>query len=176
MSRKQLIHATEHRGMNPALARHRGTPILEKSNSTSSSTTARVHARHPVLCKATWDFFTGTGGAKPGYIFDLSKGGLLLKTSDPIDHRRWVRIVLRDTSLNVNFAMVGRAVRAENRLEAVGDFDITLYRYGIQFTHPNYLMTPSGQDLILALSSRNLRVASCLSLNSKSSLRPGFLA
>ena len=53
--------------------------------------------------------------------------------------------------------------------------EITLYQHGIEFTFPNYVSFGST-DLILALSKRNLRVRSCLSLNSRSSLRPEFLA
>lgn len=139
------------------------------------NTSQRRHERIRTFCRAKWDFFSGNTGSKTGFVTDVSHGGCLLKVSEPIDHRRWVRILINDERSNVHFSLVGRVVRCENTLEAVTDSELTLFRYGIQFTHPAFY-GENGQDLILALSRRNLRVLSCLSLNTKSSLRPGFLA
>ena len=74
----------------------------------------------------------------------------------------------------MGFTLVGRITRRENKLEAVGD-EMTLYRYGIEFTYPGCLAN-QDLDLILALSSKNLSVRSCLMRNNKSSLRSEFLA
>lgn len=134
---------------------------------------ARREERLPYFRRAVWDFFTGSTGGKSGFIANVSKSGCLLKSADPIDHRRWVRILIEDDR-NVHFSVVGRAVRCENILESISDTEFTLYRYGIQFTQPCFLSLQA--DLTLALSSRNLSVVSCRSLNTKSSLRPGFLA
>jgi hypothetical protein len=66
-------------------------------------------------------------------------------------------------------AAVGRVIRCEHAIEAVGDEDdISLYRYGIEFVQPCFANT-QDLDLILALSNRNWTVRSCLSLNTKSS-------
>jgi hypothetical protein len=140
----------------------------------------RRHERYGFFRKATWDFFTGSTGVKPAYILNISKNGCLLKASDPIEHRRWIRIVIHDHHSNVSFTQIGRVVRREDIVESfespdtAGEHDVTLYRYGIEFTHPGFLS--DQEDLILALSSKNLMVRSCLNLNDKSSFRPGSLA
>lgn len=134
----------------------------------------RQHERTEVLKKADWDYFTGPEGHKQAFITNMSQGGCLLKTSEPIEHRRWLRIMLHDDRSNVTFSLVGRVVRCEEAMETVSEGEFTLYRYGVQFTHPSELSLKG--HLILALSSRNLSVVSCLSLNKKSSLREGFLA
>lgn len=75
---------------------------------------ARRHERYPFFRKASWDFFTGGGRFKPGYIMNISKGGCLLKASEPIDHRRWVRLMIQDHQSNVCFSHVGRVVRRQD--------------------------------------------------------------
>jgi hypothetical protein len=153
------------------------------SDDHSEGMKARQHERYAFFRKARWDFFTAGNGLKTGYVLNISKGGCLLKACEPIEHRRWVRIMIQDHHTNVFFAQVGRIVRRQDLMESVtfpegndGDSitDITLYRYGVEFTHPSYLT--DQDDLILALSSKNLSVRSCRSLNSTSSLRPGSLA
>ena len=128
----------------------------------------RRYDRVEVFQKAKWDFFTSGTGSKLGYVTNISRGGCLLKTNENIEHRRWVRMMIRDDSNNVAYTAIGRIVRQENSLEIINSTDVILYRYGIEFTHPF--------DFILALSSKNLMVRSCRSLNTKSSLRPEFLA
>ncbi len=118
--------------------------------------------------KTRWDFFSGGTGSKPGYTTDLSPTGCTLKTSEPIEFRRWIRMIIREEKQNLCFTAVGRVVRCENSFEATAGSDVTLYRYVVEFTYP--------LDLILALSSRNLRVLSCRTRKTKSSMRPGFLA
>lgn len=146
----------------------------------TTPTHAREFERHGFFRKASWDFFSGSTGGKPGYILNISRGGCLLKASEPIEHRRWIRIMIHDHYTNLSFTQVGRVVRREDIIESLesldlGDgYDITLHRYGIEFTRPSALT--SQADLILALSSKNLSVRSCLSLNSKSSFLPGSWA
>lgn len=139
------------------------------------NTSQRKHERVRLFCKAKWDFFTGNTGPKAGFVTDISQGGCLLKVCEPIEHRRWLRILVNDNQSNVHFSLVGRVVRCESQLEAVTESELSLFRYGIQFTHPAFV-GQDGQDLIFALSRRNFRVFSCLSRNTKSSLRPGFFA
>ncbi len=133
----------------------------------------RVHQRYPFFRTARWDFFTGGSGLKTGYVTNISKGGCLLKAYEPIEHRRWLRVFIQDAHTNVCFAQVGRIVRRQDIMESLEPHsdDITLYRYGMEFTHPSYLTRQD--DLILALSSTNLTVRSCLNLNKTSSLREG---
>lgn len=136
----------------------------------------RQDIRLPVLRKVKWDFFTGGDGSKSGFITDISKSGCLLKNCKPIHTRRWLRILvpLSEENSSFLFSVVGRIVRREDKLESIMNTEFTLYRYGIQFTQPTYLNFQ--EDLIFALSTRNPSVLSCLNRNTKSSLRPGFLA
>jgi hypothetical protein len=141
----------------------------------------RRHERVEFFGWTVWDFFTAGTGRKDGWITDISRGGCLLKTNEPIEHRRWIRLIIAgesgaDGDRNVRYSLVGRVIRRENVVESVAlAEDVSTHRYGIEFTFPSPI---SDQDfaLILALSSRNLSVRSCRSLNEKSSLRPGFLS
>ena len=136
----------------------------------------RKHDRVDFSRQARWDFFAEGTGSKTGSLINISKTGCLLKTAEPIEHQRWLRIMVRDSESNLHLSLVGKIVRCENRLEAYDPREeVTLYRYGIQFTYPAVL-SDQDFDLILALSSRNFKVRSWRSRNSKSSLRPGFLA
>ncbi len=131
----------------------------------------RQHERIEFFRKVRWDFYTASSGPKTGYVTNLSKTGCLMKSNELIDHRRWIRIMLIEEDSNVTYTAVGRIVRCENVLEAVTEDDVTLYRFGIEFTRPNYFAC-----LILDFSKRNLTVRSCRNLNTKSSLRLGFLS
>jgi hypothetical protein len=106
---------------------------------------------------------------KTGYILNISRGGCLFKASDLIDHRRWVRIVIQDHRSNVSFSQIGRIVRRENVIECLQiengktlEHDITLYRYGVEFTHPSFLT--AQEETIAALAHRNLSVRPQLDL------------
>jgi hypothetical protein len=132
---------------------------------------ARKHERFGWLRRTRWDFFTAGSGSKGGYVTNVSEGGCLLKTTELIEHRRWIRLLIQDGQ--VAHTAVGRVIRCEHAIEAIGpvdgsDGDISLYRYGIEFVQPCFA---NSQDLslILAASNRNWTVRSCLSLNTKSS-------
>jgi hypothetical protein len=127
---------------------------------------ARRYERYNWVRKARWDFFTAGNGGKSGYVTNISKGGCLLKTTDLIEHRRWIRILIHDGQMA--HTAIGRVIRCEHAIEAVGDDDISLYRYGVEFVQPCFAST-QDLDLILALSNKNWTVRSCLSLNTKSS-------
>jgi hypothetical protein len=116
-----------------------------------------------------WDFFTAGNGAKRGYLANISAGGCLLKTSELIEHRRWLRLMIQDE--NVHYTAVGRVTRRENVIEAFGEHDITLYRYGVEFTYPGSFGAEES-DLISALSNKNFTERSCLIRNSRSLRRP----
>lgn len=138
--------------------------------------TQRKSERFDFFSRVSWDFFAEKSGKKNGYIGNISSTGCLLKTSELIENRRWLRLIIQDDSTNLYITAIGRVVRKRNLMEVVhGGLDFTLYHYGIEFTYPNYL-TYADTDLIFALSRRNLSVRSCLSLNSRSPFRPGFLA
>jgi hypothetical protein len=83
-----------------------------------------------------WDFFTDGDGAKSGYLVDLSENGCMLCTQLPIEHRRWIRLVIQAEGQNVFFTAIGRVVRREDRLEAWDDRNVTLHRFGVEFIHP----------------------------------------
>ncbi len=136
----------------------------------------RRHDRLDFVRTTSWDFLKDATGAKRGYLTNISQSGALLKTIDPIAHHRPIRMMIEDKNTNICIALVGRAVRCENKIEATDDGDdVTIYRYGIEFQFPR-MLSNQDLDLILALSSRNFTVRSCRSLNSKSSALPGFLA
>ncbi len=145
----------------------------------------RMYPRYEIAQKANWDFFSAPTGKKEGYLGDVSAAGCLLKTSEVIEHRRWVRLILRpmefSTESGVCYTTVARVVRREDKLEAIGD-DFTLYRYGLEFTRPGSEASEAGHlsahdlDLILALSNKNLTVRSCLMRKERSSVRSEFLA
>lgn len=110
-------------------------PEPEQTESTPRSRTRRKNVRYSFASKADWDFFTGAMGAKSGYLENVSQGGCLLRTTEPIEHRRWIRLAIKDESSQVYFTAVGRIARREDRLEAWDDREVTLYRYGIEFIH-----------------------------------------
>jgi hypothetical protein len=85
---------------------------------------------------ADWDFFTSAEGAKAGYVENISQGGCLLRASEPIEHRRWIRIVVKERSNGLWFTSVGRVIRREDKLEPWDEHTMTLYRYGVEFVHP----------------------------------------
>lgn len=142
---------------------------------------SRKEIRFPYIRKIQWDFFNEASGAKSGFVANISKSGCLLKNCKAIDTRRWVRLFIpleiqdeTNPDFNLVVSAVGRIVRREDILETPMGSEFTLFRYGIQFTQPTYFSYQD--DLILALSSKNLSVLSCRMRNNKSSLRPGFLA
>ncbi len=117
--------------------------------------------------KAIWDFFAQKEGQKSGLILNVSSSGCLMSTSYEIDLRRWLRVLIREESSQLCLVIVGRVVRR--------DLAPLQFQYGIEFTFPNYF-SDASTEVIFALSKRNLTVNSCRSLNSRSPIRPGFLA
>src|SRR5580700_11089125 len=96
---------------------------------------ARKHERHSWIRKVRWDFFTAGCGSKSGYVTNISKGGCLLKTTDLIEHRRWIRMAIMDRGEHGPLwrTAIGRIIRCEHAIEVVGDGDLSLYRYGVEF-------------------------------------------
>lgn len=86
--------------------------------------------------KTSWDFFTGSSGSKSGYVTDLNEAGCTLKTAEPIEFRRWIRMLIRDPQSNISFTAVGRVVRCENSFEASFGTEVTLYSFLVEFTYP----------------------------------------
>jgi hypothetical protein len=112
----------------------------------------RRHPRYSFMRRAEWDFFTSGTGGKAGYFENISESGCLLRTTEPIEHRRWIRLVVKEPKTNFYFTAVGRIMRREDRMESWhGDADerepgdspelernwaVTLHRYGVEFIHP----------------------------------------
>lgn len=144
----------------------------------------RKDERVDYFAQVVWELFANSNGRKKGVITNISRGGFLLKTTELIESRRWIRFVIQDFNNNLCFCGTGRVVRRREAIHlptsdshpfsSFGEGN-PIFEHGIEFTFPNYFSL-AETNLILALSKRNLRVRSCLSLNSKSSLRPGFLA
>lgn len=132
--------------------------------------------RFDYFAKVTWDYFGEKTGSKSGYLGDISNSGCLFKTNEWMDERRWVRLIVEDPTSHLCFTLIGRVVRRNCVMEII-DYgaDYTLFQYGIEFTYPNYF-TFASTEVIFALSRRNFSVRSCLNLNSKSPICPGFLA
>jgi hypothetical protein len=92
--------------------------------------------------QAGWDFFTGATGMKPCLIENLSTGGCLLRSSEPIQNRRWVRLVLEDQRAQLSRTVVGWVVRLESSIQdelplvqECRSRNEVNYRYGVQFLH-----------------------------------------
>jgi hypothetical protein len=138
----------------------------------------RQDERYPWNTRVIWNLFARPipqSRTQSGLLQNLSRTGCLFLTTQWIEERRWLRILIEDpNSQPTSYLTIGRVIRRTefSSIQDSGqDPGSTLlpYGYGIQFTL-------SQNHLILALSKRNLRVRSCVNLNSKSSLLPGFLA
>lgn len=110
--------------------------MLSGNENSLDSHSRRRHLRYQFSKKADWDFFTSGTGNKTGYVEDISQGGCLLRTTDAIEHRRWVRLLVKENHLNLWFTAVGRIIRREDRLEVADGQHVTLFRYGVEFIHP----------------------------------------
>ena len=96
----------------------------------------RKQTRYDFLRVADWDFFTASTGIKAGYLENIAEGGCLFRTAEPIEHRRWVRMIVREPEENLLMVLVGRIVRREDKMEAWDNRTVTLYRYGVEFIQP----------------------------------------
>ncbi len=139
----------------------------------------RKHKRFDFLGHVHWDYFARTSSKKNGYLINISKGGCLLWTDHNVELRRWVRLVIQNETSQVSIIVIGRVTHISDSPQRQPGSDL-LYPdsgtfYGIEYTYPNYFSLAST-EVISALSSRNLIASSCRNLNSKSPLRPGFLA
>lgn len=135
----------------------------------------RKEPRFQILSKARWTHYSESRGFNSGIVGNISRSGCLLKTCEPIEYRRWIRILLTTEQTNLSKILIGKVIRCEKVLESTTEGEFTLYRYGITFTFPAF-QSLQVEDLILAFSTRNFKVLSCRSANKKSSFRPGFLA
>jgi hypothetical protein len=111
------------------------TNPLKEQTEISKLHTRRKNIRYPFPRQADWDFFTEGTGTKPGYIENVSQGGCLLRTMEPIEHRRWIRFAVKEEQNNLWFTSVGRIVRREDKMEPWGQDQVTLYRYGVELIH-----------------------------------------
>ncbi len=139
----------------------------------------RKNHRFEFVGQVSWDYFAKSEGGKSGDLLNISRSGCLFKTHHAVESRRWLRLLAQEESSQVGVVIIGRVVRATRLihsvpgLKSVSDSYGTLY--GIEFTFPNYFSLASTEE-ISALSTRNLMARSCLIRNSRSPLRPGFLA
>ena len=120
--------------MEPSLTT--STTTITTPDENLQSEKRRKHTRFGFQRTADWDFYTAATGAKSGYLDNLSSGGCLLRASEPIEHRRWLRMIVREEENGLWFTTVGRVMRREERMEAWDENNVTLYRYGIEFIQP----------------------------------------
>lgn len=130
-------------------------------------TSGRKYERLEINHAASWDFFNGRDGLKAGIISNISQGGCLLKTDEPANHRRWIKLVLNTPGSPIGYTAVGRVLHTMEAMEIFDDGHTTLYRHGVEFTHPTHL-SYEDLDLIFALSKRNWKIRSCLIRNIRS--------
>ena len=102
----------------------------------SQPNSGRRELRYRISWRTDWDFFTNGTGTKTGFIPNISQSGMMLCTAEAVDHRRWLRLLVKQGESNIWFTAVGRVIRCENRIEAWSPNDITVYRYGIELIHP----------------------------------------
>ncbi len=119
----------------------------------------RKYSRKPWPGLANWDFFTGATGTKACVVENLSPGGCLIRSSEPIQNRRWVRLILRDERGNLVRSVIGWVVRMENEIDAVSysrPRDGLKYRYGIEFIPTaSWSLGASFEDLLIDDSFRS---------------------
>ncbi|MBC7692159.1 MAG: hypothetical protein H7222_10345 [Methylotenera sp.] len=96
----------------------------------------RVQPRYEFLRVADWDFFTAGTGIKSGFLENIGERGCLFRTAEPIEHRRWIRMIVREPVENLLMVLVGRIVRREDKMESWDDRTVTLYRHGVEFIQP----------------------------------------
>jgi hypothetical protein len=108
--------------------------------------------------EAKWDYFTAPSGRQSAMIRDLSAGGILLCTSQEMEVRRWVRILLQHPTLHLSMVVVGRVVRSEAALDSWPDEQITLYRHGVE------LLEDLPAAWLLSLTNPHVSTCSCGSL------------
>lgn len=128
--------------------RHFAPPTPHALHRTSGSS-RRKKPRYSFMCRADWDFFTTGTGNKAGYLENISEGGCLLRTTELIEHRRWIRMLVQEPKSSLFFTVVGRIIRREDRMEpwhsvaertdnhkTQSTWVMTLHRYGIEFVQP----------------------------------------
>lgn len=98
----------------------------------------RIHPRFDALKDVDWDFYShGRGAGRPGWITNLSRGGCLMHADEPIEHRRWIRLVVKDIGTpRLSLIVTGRVAWREDRMEAWPGETVTLHRFGIEFLQP----------------------------------------
>ena len=137
----------------------------------------RKSDRFEFFGQVSWDYFAKSEGGKIGTLLNVSREGCLFRTYHTVEPRRWLRLIAESGSSQVGVIIIGRVVRAAKMTHSSPHFDLnssgTLY--GVEFTFPNYFSLASTEE-ISALARRSLMVRSCRIRNSRSPLRPGFLA
>lgn len=102
-------------------------PLPAREDSGSRTTSAR------------WDYLTEPTGRRSAWLCEITETGCVLRTAEPLDSRRWLRLAYHDEEIGLFRARSGRIIKREDRIEAVGDaYDsiVTLHRYQIEFEPP----------------------------------------
>ena len=78
-------------------------------------------------CEVRWGLYSGGSGTAEGRVESLTPLGCILRTSEPIEHQRWVRIALT-AGRSLAFTAIGRVISREDRMED-RDHALTLHRH-----------------------------------------------
>lgn len=150
-------------GTPPALASLR-------SGGTSMETASFQDGKH---CEVRWGLYSGGSGTAGGRVENLTPQGCVLRTCEPIEHHRWVRIALT-AGHSLAFTAIGRVVSREDRMEN-RDHALTLHRHEVEFVvpvNPVFIQRIYFSSLILDFESRKATARSSRMRNSRSSRRP----
>lgn len=124
-------------------------------------------------CEVRWGLYSGGSGTAEGRVEGLTPLGCILRTSEPIEHQRWVRIALT-AGRSLAFTAIGRVISREDRMED-RDHALTLHRHEVEFVipvNPVFVQRIYFSSLILDFESRKATARSSRMRNSRSSRRP----
>jgi hypothetical protein len=129
--------------------------------------------REEKRCDVRWGLYSGGTGTADGRVEELTPQGCILRTCEPIEHQRWVRIALT-IGPSLAFTAIGRVIAREDRMEN-RDHALTLHRHEVEFVipiNPVFVQRIYFSSLILDFESRKATARSSRMRNSRSSRRP----
>ena len=117
-------------------------------------------------CRANWDFFTAPEGTRQGWIREIATQHAVLCSTQPIEERRWIRVVLHaDYGIGggVSGAAFARVTEQQEIIDLWEDDTLTLYRHVLEWVRPIEL------EWVAALTSRKWNLCACSNLIAKES-------
>ena len=117
-------------------------------------------------CRANWDFFTAPDGAKRAWIRELDLHQAVLCSTQPIEERRWIRVILHadhETGQGLSRAAFARVTEQQEIIDLWEDDTLTLYRHVLEWVRP------LEAEWVSALTSREWNLCACSNLIPKES-------